>query len=413
MPKSSSTTLAVALTAVGFLLVSDPPARVADGVAQAAGDVPLPPWLEGQTLLPTYTEGAGLIYERRCTGCHRPDGLGPMNFLTHAEIRRWSVQTQTPMVDAVTLEIMPPWPPDPTIGRFANDYRLSRVEIDLLEQWIETGYPRGDGDYQPSTHWFEQWNIGEPDTVFELPEYTIPEDVEGQVIEFAIKTDFPEDRWVVAAEALPGDPTVVMAIDAGPLGSYQAVNSWVRHRPGTAWLLPADAGVRVRVHYRKAAGIERTDRSKLGIIFADDPSSIEDRLLVAPMVAADFRLDAGQPDLEVRVSFEFPSEGKIHSLMPVMHTRGISVEYTATLPDGTVEPLLSIPVWDPKWKFRYQLETPLEVPRGTIVEAVAHFDNSMRNIRNPDPWSDVASGPAGETFEGWLGYSLHREGAGG
>lgn len=60
-----------------------------------------------------------------------------MNFLTHAEIRRWSVQTQTPMVDAVTLEIMPPWPPDPTINKFANDLRLSRVEIDLLEQWIE------------------------------------------------------------------------------------------------------------------------------------------------------------------------------------------------------------------------------------------------------------------------------------
>ena len=92
----------------------------------------------------------------------------------------------------------------------------------------------------------------------------------------------------------------------------------------------------------------RTDRSKLGIIFADDPSSIDARLLVAPMVADDFRLDAGQADLDVRVSFEFPSEGKIHSLMPVMHTRGTSVEYTATLPEGTVERLKNLAFALPK-----------------------------------------------------------------
>ena len=68
--------------------------------------------------------------------------------------------------------------------------------------------------------------------------------------------------------------------------------------------------------------------------------------------------------------------------------------------------MLSIPDWNPNWKYRYVLREPVAAPKGSVVTATAVFDNSEANLKNPDPWSDVASGPAGETFEGWMSYAL-------
>ena len=51
------------------------------------------------------------------------------------------------------------------------------------------------------------------------------------------------------------------------------------------------------------------------------------------------------------------------------------------------------------------LREPIAAPAGSVVTAHAIFDNSEANLKNPDPWSDVSMGPAGETFEGWLGYA--------
>jgi hypothetical protein len=40
----------------------------------------------------------------------------------------------------------------------------------------------------------------------------------------------------------------------------------------------------------------------------------------------------------------------------------------------------------------YYPVTPLAVPRGTRIEAVAHYDNSAKNPRNPDPTKEVRFG---------------------
>ena len=124
------------------------------------------------------------------------------------------------------------------------------------------------------------------------------------------------------------------------------------------------------------------------------------------MQAAPFTIAAGKADFEVTTHFTFPEDGEIISLMPIMHDRGERVVYTLRLPDGVEQQLLVIPEWNPNWKYRYVFRKPVLAAMGSIVSATARFDNSEANLKNPDPWSDVSMGPAGETFEGWLGYAL-------
>ena len=67
-----------------------------------------------------------------------------------------------------------------------------------------------------------------------------------------------------------------------------------------------------------------------------------------------------------------------------MHVRGKDMTYIAHYPDGTDEVLLSVPKYDFNWQIYLRAEGRRSVlPKGTIVEVIAHFDNSAANKFNP------------------------------
>jgi hypothetical protein len=75
-----------------------------------------------------------------------------------------------------------------------------------------------------------------------------------------------------------------------------------------------------------------------------------------------------------------------------MHLRGKDMTLTAHLPDGRKQTLLRVPNYDFNWQLYYFAKAPVPLPSGTIVEAVAHYDNSADNPHNPDPTRDVTFG---------------------
>ncbi|MFP6617387.1 MAG: hypothetical protein VCB26_13360 [Candidatus Hydrogenedentota bacterium] len=327
-----------------------------------------------------------------------------MSFMSYAEVRQWAKQSYTPLDALLRTRAMPPWPADPKIGAFSNSEFMTDAEIDLLIRWTKSGLPRGNGDYQgPELR--GEWGGGKPDHVFELPVYTVPEDTVGQYRTFQVATNFSEDRWIIGSEIRPGNKYAVRGILGGVLGVFQPGQTTLWHPASYGTRLKKGATVDVRIHYYKEEGIEETDQSHIGVFFAKNDAH---RRLIheAPMRAAPFTIAAGTADFEVMTHFKFPEDGEIVSLMPIMHFRGKRVAYTLRFPDGAKQRLLVIPEWNPNWKYRYVLREPVSAAKGSVVTASAVFDNSEANLKNPDPWSDVDMGPAGETFEGWLGYTL-------
>jgi hypothetical protein len=63
-----------------------------------------------------------------------------------------------------------------------------------------------------------------------------------------------------------------------------------------------------------------------------------------------------------------------------------------TYPDGRAETILSVPRYDFQWQIVYYLSKPLQLPQGTRVEVLAHWDNSANNPNNPDPSAVVKYG---------------------
>ena len=75
-----------------------------------------------------------------------------------------------------------------------------------------------------------------------------------------------------------------------------------------------------------------------------------------------------------------------------MHLRGKDFEYRLTLPSGETQTLLKVPSYSFSWQLSYTLAQPLQLPKGSIIECTAHFDNSANNKYNPDPNHEVRWG---------------------
>ena len=63
------------------------------------------------------------------------------------------------------------------------------------------------------------------------------------------------------------------------------------------------------------------------------------------------------------------------------------------LPKGGIHSLIEIADWDPSWQSAYYFQKPIQLAAGSVVNVVAHFDNSA-HPRNPNqPPKLVKIGP--------------------
>jgi hypothetical protein len=270
------------------------------------------------------------------------------------------------------------------------------------------------------------WTIGTPDLVLTMPqEFEVPADGVVPYKHFPVPTDFKEDVWVQAAEAIPGNPAIVHHIVifvVGPgerlrLGPDQDNAILVGQAPGEIpSVYPKGFAKRIRagstlvfqMHYTPN-GQAGKDRSSVGLFLAKGPPK---RTVQTKGVANwRFQIPPGDDNYRVQSQYEFKSDARILSFMPHMHVRGKDFLYRAVYPDGRSEILLSVPAYDFNWQTYYHLREPKLVRAGTRIECVAHFDNSSKNELNPDPTRTVL--PGEQTWEemmiGWMDYVLEDE----
>ena len=364
---------------------------------------------DSRTIAPTFNKDVAPIMYKNCVSCHRSGEIGPMSLVTYKEVRPWARAVR----EKVATRQMPPWHPDPHYGEWDGDRRLSQKEVDTIVAWVDGGAKEGDAkDLAPPPTFPSGWQIGEPDMIFQMPtEFRVPAQGAVEYQYFAVPTNFKEDRYVTAMEARAGNLSVVhhaviyirepgmqlgqargskrFDIGAGILGALSPGMTPFKAQPGSAKLIKAGSELIFQMHYTPN-GKEEKDRSYVGLKFAKGPVN----KVITTTAAFDIRfvIPAGAPNYEVKASYEFEEDAQVVSFMPHMHLRGKDVVYRAFYPDGRSEVLLSIPRYDFNWQVYYYPKKPLMMPKGTRIEAVAHFDNSSNNPLNPDPTKAVRFG---------------------
>jgi len=355
----------------------------------------------------SYATDVALLVQNKCQVCHRPGQVGPFSLLTYDDARKHAAMIR----EVVEDRRMPPWHADPRYGHFANDRSLSAKERATLLAWVDQGTPLGDTKDLPTPRVFpEGWTIGKPDVVFEIPEpYYVPAQGVVSYVYFRVPTNFKEDRWIQAAEAVPGDRSVVHHIivyvmdSSGSRQGRRRPNHFCGYAPGdapsvfpegTAKKIPAGADLLFQVHYTPTGRV-RTDRSRVGMVFAKTKPTRE--AFTLGIANPDLLIPPKTDHVPVSSALVVPREVRVLSFMPHMHLRGQSFKYTFMKPGSSPEIVLSVPAYDFAWQTYYSLAEPMILPKGTRIDCLAEFDNSEGNPYNPDPSKMVQWGE--QTFE--------------
>ena len=153
----------------------------------------------------TFSKDVAPILYQYCVVCHHENDIAPMALVTYKEARSWAAAIR----QAVLQRTMPPWHADPSAGHFINDPRLTEAEIATIDQWVRQGAPEGHAKDLPRAPSFQVgWHIN-PDVVLTIPETPVASANQDEYEYIYVPTNFTEDKWVQAAEVLPGDRRVV------------------------------------------------------------------------------------------------------------------------------------------------------------------------------------------------------------
>ena len=376
---------------------------------------------------PTFAKDVAPILYENCVSCHRPNHLAPMSLITYADARPWARAVKT----KVLARQMPPWGADSSIRAYTNDASLTQAEIDTIAAWVDGGAPEGNTADLPEVPQFaEGWSIGEPDLIFTMLEpFEVPADGTVPYSYVTVPTNLQEDIWISAHEFRPGDRRVIHHVipsvleDDGKPATGEvklrrdrtrtrargaSVGGYVPNRLGTVYAdgvatrLPAGADIEAQMHYT-TIGEPVSDRSSWGVVLTREPDSTLRRARGGQVANLTFAIEPGNADFAVTASRTIEEETYLANMMPHMHVRGKSAKYTVKYPDGREVVALWVPNYNFNWQLRYQLEEPIFMPKGAVLEAEFHYDNSGANRFNPDPTAEVHWGD--QTWEEMmLGY---------
>jgi peroxiredoxin len=350
----------------------------------------------------TYSRQVARILRDRCVACHRDGEIAPFSLATYAQAAGWAG-----MIDEVVQGgRMPPWHASPEYGSFSNEARLSVEEKRTIAAWVAAGTPEGDPhDLPEPAHYVEGWRIPAPDLVIALPR-TVKIPAEGTMPyqNFMVDPKLKQDVWVKASQVRSGNPSVVhhlvvFVIPPGSRGSEQSIDFLAGYAPGmpprilpegTARLVPAGSRLMFQVHYTPR-GIPQTDRSEIGLVFAD-PKTIRKEMTAIAAINMKLRIPPGAADYAAEADHRFDQDTILYSLLPHMHLRGKSFRFEAVFPDGRREVLLDVPRYEFDWQNVYVLSRPKLMPEGSVLRCLARYDNSDGNLSNPDPGATVTWG---------------------
>jgi mono/diheme cytochrome c family protein len=412
----------------------------------------------------TYNRDVAPILYKNCAVCHRPNDIAPMSLLTYKEVFPWA----RPIRGVVVERKMPPWHADPKVGDFINDARLSDAEVATIDTWVRTGAKEGDPKDLPAAPVFQEgWHI-KPDLVLTIPEFDVTSATQDDYEYIYVPTDFKEDRWVQAAEVMPGDRRVVhhatvSVIAADKVAKKEEENSKsdagvdkfhyrtgkVLHLrrdapviddgcsspdgggvpgkpsgylnivpgiylpghlaetrpPGYALRIPAGSYLQFQVHYNNRTGGDVKDHTSIGLVFAKEP--VKHEIAQYEIWNNLFLIPANADSHRVTSCYTLPKDVTAVAYTAHMHFRGKSMKTEAIYPDGRHEVILNVPNYDFRWQETYFLKHQFLLPKGTKLVTTAYFDNSLNNPQNPDPSKSIRWGePSDEEMMGfWLQFA--------
>src|SRR5438445_10976678 len=369
----------------------------------------------------TYTKDVAPILNKNCVACHRPNDMAPMPLMTYDQVLPFARMIR----ESVLKRKMPPWHADSSVGEFMNDARLSDAEIATIVDWVKGGMKKGNAKDMPPAPVLEQgWHI-KPDVVLTVPEFLVSKTAQDDYEYIYVPTNFTEDKWIQAAEVLPGDRRVVHHATVSVINQSEVAKHLEKHAktdegedqyhyrtgkvlhlrpdapviddgcaapngggvpgessgyvsivpaiylpghlaetrpPGYALRVPAGGYLQFQIHYSNHHGLDVKDRTSIGLVFAREP--VQHEIGHYEIWNKMFLIPSNDDNHRVTSCFTLPKDVIAVAYTAHMHFRGKNMLTKAIYPDGREEVLLYVPHFDFRWQETYFLKKQFLLPKG-------------------------------------------------
>lgn len=344
------------------------------------------------------------LMQKHCQDCHHPGTATPFSLVTYDDVK-----AQGEMIaEVVSDQSMPPWYANPKHGKFRNDPTIPKRDRDLIAYWVNSGMKEGSPADGPPPKVFSdtEWRIGKPDLVITMSQ-THDIQAEGYVPYHYVILPyvFLKETWLEGIEILPDNRSVVhhcnMAYGsvAGGAGKQTFITGYVpggqpmdlaHFGEGVAFRIPAGSVLGLQIHYTTTG---KPEKCKISVGLRYPRGVVRKQTHHVICDTGRFGITPYHPAYPVTNSQELKQDVTLLGMFCHMHVRGKDMTFYAHKPDGSTETLLQIPNYNFEWQLGYELPYgSKKLPKGTKIEALAHYDNSTFNPYNPDPSRTVPYG---------------------
>ena len=358
-----------------------------------------------------YWKDVSPIIRNKCTNCHNPEGIGPMDFLRYEDVAGRGRMFEYVVRD----DLMPPWYlADNLEVKFKDDLSLGVREKALLLKWAKGGFKKKKSSANRPLY-KKRKKAWQADYVINLPEKIMVPEGDSLYYSFLIGPKFKEDKWIkyinfdlkpkVIHHAIlfimKKDFDSKQSLDSGNLyrnqiniiGVTRSLSFKKEINQLISMKIPAGHKLVLELHYEARGKDIVDDYSQVQIKFYKKQPKYQSVLLSQYIKFTKIHIPPHESNHHIKVDFKV--QEPIDSLINIyghMHLRGKRTSFFIIDSKGNRRRFFGLDPWSVLFETSYFFSKPIRIPKNYRLEYHWWYDNSIGNISNPDPNKEVFGG---------------------
>lgn len=351
----------------------------------------------------TYTEHIAPFLKKNCQRCHHKFGIAPFKLDEFIDVQAHASN----ILRSISRGFMPPTRLEHGYGEFTNSRQLTDNEVDLISSWVKMGTPKGELSDFPHNDPVEQWALGKPDLLNEIP-IVFNELTEGKHASLVIrvKTNSKKDQYIRGIDFKTTNPKIVRRIIIGfdthnrTDKSFSYINqtdikednssdldvrigTWSQGifphvlPEGVGFLLTKGTDIILNVLYQ-GTGKEEHVSLKLGLYISKKQEAAKIHTALLELNTQEhLKLNTQK----LKHSYEFRNDVFVFSVLLPMYVEEPGIKIVGITPKNEQVKMAWIKKsdidWLDEWLDIYHYQKPVFLPKGTRLEYV--IEDSFRN----------------------------------